>query len=62
MSLNHIVKTWKWRISKSGLRVKDFAGLIGIKPAILSHYLHGRTNPSLKRFDEIEGKLRELGV
>ena len=62
MLASETIKTWKWRIVKAELSNNEFAEKVGISANLLSQYLTGATTPSIERFDEIEGKLKELGV
>lgn len=62
MLAKETIKTWKWRITKAGLSQQEFAKQVSIAPSILSQYITGNATPLIDRFDEIEGKLQELGV
>lgn len=60
MKTKEIVKTWKWRICKSGTNQLKFSEKLGIKPSQLSYWINGKRNPSLDDFDKVEEFLKEL--
>ena len=60
--MREIITSWRWRITKAGLKIKDFCALIYLKPGQMSGYLSGEVTPSIDTFEKIEGKLKELGV
>jgi len=60
--VREIIASWRWRITKAGLKIKDFCALIDLKPGQMSGYLSGEVTPSIDTFEKIEGKLKELGV
>jgi len=61
-SVREIISSWRWRITKAGLKIKEFCALIDLKPGQMSGYLGGDVTPSIDTFEKIEGKLKELGV
>lgn len=62
MNAKETIMTWKWRLAKAGVTAKWFCGELGITQQQFSQYLSGKQNPSLERFDLIEGKLKSMGV
>lgn len=62
MIIKEVIGTWRWRIVKAGYKCSKFAEEIGVPLPTLSLYMSGTKTPSVKRFDLIEGKLRDLGV
>lgn len=62
MSIQEKIKSWKWRIVKAEYNVKSFADLMGFSASSMSEYMSGKKKPSIDRFEEIENKLKELGV
>lgn len=62
LNASETIQTWKWRIVKAGYNQKTFAELLEIAPSLFSEYLARKKDPSLERYDLIEGKLKELGV
>ncbi len=62
MSVKDKMQSWRWRITKAGHSLSSFGKTINISSAMMSRYAAGTSNPSLKTFDKIEDKLKELGV
>ena len=62
MNAKDTIATWKWRIVKANISAKAFSESLGIQPQQFSLYITGKQNPSIERFDMIEGKLKDLGV
>jgi len=62
MGARETIKTWQWRIKKTGKNQGEFARLVGISPSLLSDYCNGKKSPSLERFDLIENTLKFMGV
>ena len=60
MNAQDIVKTWRWRITRAGYTQDRLCQELQVSRSGLSQYLCGKQEPSLKMFDKIEGKLREL--
>ena len=60
MTAKNKIKSWKWRIVRTEHSAKSFAALVKVPATQLSEYFSGKKTPSLKRFDFIEGKLKEL--
>lgn len=61
-SMRGVISSWRWRITKAGLKIKEFCPLIDLKAEQMSGYLNGKVTPSIDTFEKIEGKLKELGV
>jgi predicted transcriptional regulator len=55
-----IIRSWKWRIVKTGHNQTSFANEIDILQSHLSEYLSFKRNVGIERFFRIENKLREL--
>ena len=62
MSIRETIKTWKWRIAKTGKSMNEISKELNISPSVLSQYCSGFISPSIERFDLIEEKLKDLGV
>jgi transcriptional regulator with XRE-family HTH domain len=60
--LTENIKTWDWRVKKSGHTARDFCLKIGISNATFSLYVNEKIKPSLDTYDKIESALRDLGV
>jgi predicted transcriptional regulator len=60
VDINAVIESWRWRIVRAGHNAKGFACLMDTSPALISDYLNKRRKPTLKRFEQIENKLREL--
>ena len=54
--LKEILQSWRWRIKKQGLTIKQFCELAEIN----RDYFYNLKNPTIKIVDDIEMKLREL--
>lgn len=54
------LKTWKWRIYKTGNTIKSFAQLVGVNKSQISQYVTGVRMPSLRVFDKIEKYLQSI--
>lgn len=62
MSIRDSINTWRWRIVKAGHNLRSFSKMLGIAPSLFSEYCSGKKDPSIERYELIEGKLKELGV
>lgn len=56
------IASWKHRIYKKHGTIKEFIDPLGIKKSRFSLWLHGHNIPPAHIFQEIEERLRELGV
>lgn len=52
--IKSIIKTWKWRIKRAGMRQSDVAEKLGISSATLSLILNGKIDPRISLFDRVE--------
>lgn len=54
------IKTWKWRIYKTGNTIKSFSQLVGVNKSQISQYVTGIRTPSLRVFEKIEKYLKTI--
>lgn len=62
MDYKEIIKSWAWRIKKSGCKRKDFCEGLGFDQSYMSGWINGKRIPSLENFQKVENALRDLGV
>lgn len=60
MDTQEIVKSWFWRIKRAGHTQASFCQTIQVSKSAMSQYINGKQDPSLKTFNKIENKLKEL--
>lgn len=60
MNTTETIASWKWRIKRVDMTLKDFAKYIGISPSLLSDYCNFKKSPSLFRFQMIEDTIKEF--
>ena len=58
MNINDIIKSWKWRIVKIGSTQQAIADEANITRVHLSMCISGNSTPSIKVFEEVEGKIK----
>lgn len=56
------VGTWRWRIAKAGLTMRDFAISIGSSQSQFSDWVRGAVPISQKSINRVESALQKLGV
>lgn len=54
--LEEIVSSWRWRIRKLGMTIREFCELAGVN----YNTFHNMRNPSIRLVDKIEKELQRL--
>lgn len=62
INLSETVKTWRSRIAASGKTEQQAATESGVSTGQLSNYLNEKNSPNIKKFEQFENYLREIGV
>lgn len=62
MNYMEVISSWDWRIVRAFKTHKEGAKVMGISPQTLSGYMHNHRVPSVARYEQIEGAIREREI
>ena len=55
-----VIKSWRWRIMRSGKTARSFSRLVGVSQSSLSMYFSGKRTPKIQTYMRIEKSICDL--